>query len=304
MELLPTQRALLLGTRGHLDLPAAWTPAGDQPCELIVETSPALERPAPERMVFPATDQYARLVEAFATAAAGGDRLGPVPLEDSLKNQAVLDALARSTASGRCEPVAGPIAGLALGLAIGLTTAGCHRTSRPTGRMTLSVVGTNDLHGHLESLPVFGGFLANLRRVRAQDGGVVLLVDAGDMFQGTLESNLNEGHAVVRAYAALGYAAVAVGNHEFDYGPVGPAVTAAGPGDDRRGALRARAAEAPFPFLAANLIRHRHGAGPGLGPRRALGRARAPRREGRDLWASRRLERRGPHWQRTSPGWP
>jgi predicted dehydrogenase len=106
MELLPTQRALLLGTRGHLDLPAAWTPAGDQPCEVIVETSAALERPAPERIAFPAVDQYARLVEAFATAAAGGDRLGPVPLEDSLKNQAVLDALARSTASGRCEPVA------------------------------------------------------------------------------------------------------------------------------------------------------------------------------------------------------
>lgn len=119
------------------------------------------------------------------------------------------------------------------------------------------MIGTNDLHGHLESLPIFGGFVANLRRVRAEDGGAVVLVDAGDMFQGTLESNLNEGAAVVRAYGALGYAAVAVGNHEFDYGPVGPAVSMA-PGQERgedpRGALRARAAEAPFPFLDANLV--------------------------------------------------
>ena len=123
------------------------------------------------------------------------------------------------------------------------------------------MLGTNDLHGHLESLPVFGGFVANLRRVRAQDGGAVILVDAGDMFQGTLESNLNEGGAVVRAYAALGYIAVALGNHEFDYGPVGPAASVAtgqehrpDPAHDPRGALRARAAEAPFPFLDANLV--------------------------------------------------
>ncbi|HVT09061.1 MAG TPA: bifunctional UDP-sugar hydrolase/5'-nucleotidase [Polyangia bacterium] len=146
-----------------------------------------------------------------------------------------------------------------------LLLSACHRPARPHGRFTLSVVGTNDLHGHLESLPIFGGFVANLRRVRAQDGGAVVLVDAGDMFQGTLESNLNEGAAVVRAYAALGYLAVAIGNHEFDYGPVGPAVSVAAgqapapssepaPEQDPRGALRARAAEAPFPFLDANLV--------------------------------------------------
>ena len=146
-------------------------------------------------------------------------------------------------------------------LALPLAVPACHRPATPRGRITLSVVGTNDLHGHLESLPVFGGFVANLRRVRAQDGGAVVLVDAGDMFQGTLESNLNEGAAVVRAYAALGYIAVALGNHEFDYGPVGPAASVR-PGEEHktdpdsgpRGALRARAAEAPFPFLDANLV--------------------------------------------------
>src|SRR5262245_13849050 len=56
--------------------------------------------------------------------------------------------------------------------------------------VTLSIVGTNDLHGRISSLPALGGYLANLRRARAADGGGVVLVDAGDMFQGTLESNL------------------------------------------------------------------------------------------------------------------
>lgn len=125
----------------------------------------------------------------------------------------------------------------------------------PIGRaVTISVVGTNDLHGALERLPLLAGFVANLRAARAADGGGVVVLDGGDMFQGTLESNLSEGADVVRAYNQIGYAAVAVGNHEFDYGPVGPAVIATQPGQDPRGALKARASEARFPFLAANIV--------------------------------------------------
>lgn len=121
------------------------------------------------------------------------------------------------------------------------------------GAVTLSIVGTNDLHGALERLPLLGGYVANLRAARAADGGAVLLIDAGDMFQGTLESNLGEGADVVRAYNALGYTASAVGNHEFDYGPVGPQVTARTIEDDARGALKARAREARFPMLVSNI---------------------------------------------------
>jgi 5'-nucleotidase len=58
----------------------------------------------------------------------------------------------------------------------------------------------------------------------------------------------------VSAYNALGYAAAAVGNHDFDFGPTGVDTTPARPSDDPRGALKARAAEAKFPFLAANLV--------------------------------------------------
>ncbi len=81
-----------------------------------------------------------------------------------------------------------------------------------------------------------------------------MLVDAGDMFQGTLESNLGEGMAVLHAYGALGYAAATIGNHEFDYGPVGPAATPEKPDDDPRGALKALIKAAPFPMLSANVM--------------------------------------------------
>ncbi|WP_143141089.1 bifunctional metallophosphatase/5'-nucleotidase [Nannocystis exedens] len=135
-------------------------------------------------------------------------------------------------------------------------------------RVTLTIVGTSDLHGHLRALPLLAAHLSALRRERAEDGGGVVLVDAGDMFQGTLESNLVEGASVVDAYAALGYDAVAVGNHEFDFGPVGPRATAKvpfGEGEaDPRGALVARIRQAPFPFLTANL-RRKGGEPPGFG---------------------------------------
>ena len=111
------------------------------------------------------------------------------------------------------------------------------------GPVTISIVGTNDLHGGILArdgkggLALFAGYVNNLRAARARDGGAVLVIDAGDMFQGTLESNLAEGSPVVAAYNALGYAAAAIGNHEFDYGPVGEAATPSKPGDDPRGAL-------------------------------------------------------------------
>jgi 5'-nucleotidase len=128
------------------------------------------------------------------------------------------------------------------------------------GPHTLTILGTNDLHGALTRLPLLAGFVANVRAARAADGGGVLLVDAGDLFQGTLESNLAEGADVVRAYNQLGYAASAVGNHEFDYGPEGPAMTAKSPTDDPRGALEARVHEATFPFLVTNILDDKTGA--------------------------------------------
>ncbi|MBW2271509.1 MAG: 5'-nucleotidase C-terminal domain-containing protein [Deltaproteobacteria bacterium] len=120
--------------------------------------------------------------------------------------------------------------------------------------MVISVVSTNDLHGKVRYLPTIAGYVGNLRAVRAAAGGGVVLVDSGDMFQGTLESNLNEGAIVVAAYNAMGYAAAAIGNHEFDFGPAGEAPVPKQPGDDPRGALKARAQQAEFPFLAANLL--------------------------------------------------
>ncbi len=114
---------------------------------------------------------------------------------------------------------------------------------------TLSFLGLNDLHGRLRALPAFSGYVENVRRARAADGGGVAVVDAGDMFQGTLESNLTKGASVLDAYRALGVTVAALGNHEFDFGPEGDT----GEGDPQ-GAIRARIRQASFPMLSANLV--------------------------------------------------
>jgi 2',3'-cyclic-nucleotide 2'-phosphodiesterase (5'-nucleotidase family) len=125
--------------------------------------------------------------------------------------------------------------------------------------VTLSIVGTSDLHGAafprngLGGLPLLAGYVNNLRVARASDGGAVLLIDSGDTFQGDIESNLSEGALIVDAYNALGYTAEAIGNHDFDFGSVDSPTARQLPGD-LHGALKARAAQARYPFLAANLI--------------------------------------------------
>jgi len=145
-------------------------------------------------------------------------------------------------------------------VAIPFLLAGCQPAPEDNPTITISVLGTNDVHGSLLSvdgnrgLALFGGYVSNLRAAREDDGGAVLLIDAGDMWQGTIESNLSEGASVVAAFNALGYDAAAIGNHEFDFGPAGPKATPADENDDAQGALKARATEADFPLLAANLI--------------------------------------------------
>jgi 5'-nucleotidase len=148
-------------------------------------------------------------------------------------------------------------------LVAGFAAAASMRAAETPERIIISIVGTNDLHGALTpddrargGLTVFGGYLQNLRAARNADRGAVLLLDAGDTFQATtstmrgLESNLSEGGVVVDAYNALGYDALAIGNHDFEFG----APDANQSGSDLRGALKAAAARAKFPFLAANIL--------------------------------------------------
>lgn len=120
----------------------------------------------------------------------------------------------------------------------------------------LTVVGINDTHGALLSIPPpkwissvtksdiggadwFAGYMEAIRADAKAKGGELVLLDAGDEFQGTLISNEFRGKSVTDVYNAVGMTASAIGNHEFDFGlPV----------------LRERMAQAKYPMLAANIF--------------------------------------------------
>ncbi|NLJ80610.1 MAG: bifunctional metallophosphatase/5'-nucleotidase [Firmicutes bacterium] len=76
----------------------------------------------------------------------------------------------------------------------------------------LVILHTNDLHG--QSLAQIASLVEKERTLHPD----LLLVDAGDLFSGTAVSFLFQGEAEQKAVLALGYDALALGNHDFDFG--------------------------------------------------------------------------------------
>ena len=124
----------------------------------------------------------------------------------------------------------------------------------------IQLLHTDDIHGHLDADTVQSASAGSTFRAggMAQLAGQVavfrarapqrtLLVDAGDAWQGTFISNANKGEAVTKAMNLMRYDALAVGNHDFDWG---------------QEVLAQRAKDAAFPFLAANVIETKTGKPP------------------------------------------
>ncbi len=90
----------------------------------------------------------------------------------------------------------------------------------------VSVLHTTDLHGHI--LPTtgydgqadVGGLARCASQLRAwqQQNPASLLLDAGDLFQGTAAGYLSRGRVMVDLLNQLGYDAWSLGNHDFDWG--------------------------------------------------------------------------------------
>jgi 5'-nucleotidase len=91
----------------------------------------------------------------------------------------------------------------------------------------LVILHTNDVHSRLEPFPMDGGRNQGLGGVAARaalinkirnENDQVLLLDAGDIFQGTPYFNIYKGEPEIKAMAAMNYDAVTMGNHDFDAG--------------------------------------------------------------------------------------
>jgi 2',3'-cyclic-nucleotide 2'-phosphodiesterase (5'-nucleotidase family) len=98
----------------------------------------------------------------------------------------------------------------------------------PAGTYILSLIEPTDIHGYLVNtseetvhykLAYIADKVKDIRgRGEAYSKEKMLLLDGGDIYQGTTVSNLQRGKPLYIAFDKMDYDAVAVGNHEFDWG--------------------------------------------------------------------------------------
>ncbi len=111
-------------------------------------------------------------------------------------------------------------------------------------RKKLTILHTNDMHSHIDPFTEgryegLGGMSARasaIRKIRSEEKNVLLL-DVGDVFQGTPYFNMFGGELELKLMSEMGYDATTIGNHEFDNGLEG---------------LNHAMQFASFPYLTAN----------------------------------------------------
>jgi 2',3'-cyclic-nucleotide 2'-phosphodiesterase/3'-nucleotidase len=131
------------------------------------------------------------------------------------------------------------------------------RACRPGDSVSVKIAATTDVHGHILGWNYYGNrpdSALGLSRaativdsVRKADPGRVILVDAGDMLEGTplayvaARMSADRHNPIIAAMNTMRYDAVVIGNHEFNYGvPY----------------LDSAISQATFPVLAANVTRN------------------------------------------------
>lgn len=86
---------------------------------------------------------------------------------------------------------------------------------------TIKLISTNDIHGQVKQDSGYPGLssLTNKIKQEAQkDDQYNILIDQGDLYQGTAESGLTDGYIMDDFLIQNGYESTTLGNHEFDWG--------------------------------------------------------------------------------------
>jgi predicted dehydrogenase len=101
-QLVPYQRIHFLGTRGRIELEIPFNAPPNRPTRLFIDDSGDLFGGGITTETFPVCDQYTLQGDAFSKAVLEGTEV-PVPVEDAIKNMAVIEAIGNSANSGQWE---------------------------------------------------------------------------------------------------------------------------------------------------------------------------------------------------------
>jgi predicted dehydrogenase len=90
MQMVPYQRAHICGVSGRIEIEIPFNAPADRPCRIFVESG---GKTRTEEL--PVCNQYTIQCDLFSRAVRGEGEV-PTPLEDSIQNMAVLEAIFRS----------------------------------------------------------------------------------------------------------------------------------------------------------------------------------------------------------------
>jgi predicted dehydrogenase len=101
-QMVPYQRVQILGTQGRIEIEIPFNAPPDQPCRIFIDTGADLSGGGLRTEQFSVCDQYTLQGDEFSRAIREGTEV-PTPLEDSLGNMTVIEALFRSEKSRHWE---------------------------------------------------------------------------------------------------------------------------------------------------------------------------------------------------------
>jgi predicted dehydrogenase len=101
-QLVPYQRVHFVGTRGRIELEIPFNAPNDRPTRIFIDDGGDLFGKNLTTETFPICDQYVLQGDAFSRAILENTEV-PVPLEDAIKNMAVIEAIFRSARTGQWE---------------------------------------------------------------------------------------------------------------------------------------------------------------------------------------------------------
>jgi predicted dehydrogenase len=101
-QVCPYQRMHFIGTTGRIDVEIPYNAPPDRPCRIAIDIGGDLSGKDIRREEFAVCDQYTLQGDAFSRAIREGGPV-PVPVEDAVRNMAVIEAIFRSAESGRWE---------------------------------------------------------------------------------------------------------------------------------------------------------------------------------------------------------
>jgi predicted dehydrogenase len=101
-QLVPYQRVHFLGTRGRIELEIPFNAPIDRPTRIFIDDGGDLSGKDITTETFPTANQYTVQGDAFSKAILEKQEV-PVPLEDAIKNMAVIEAVFRAASSGKWE---------------------------------------------------------------------------------------------------------------------------------------------------------------------------------------------------------